>query len=158
MKLLLDEKTILEELINFFARKGREQMVLANKQGFELNDIFIPKKKRSRLGLVSLNMKTLKRKKECTADPNSSESGSQKKKKEEGVHVQNWTKKRECSIGATANKDHNYIDNCSSPSPSLRGCSKIAKANNWSFRVSDVSKLRFVIVKLNSTTTNEEPH
>lgn len=32
----------------------------------------------------------------------------------------NWTKKRECSTGTTANKDRNYIDNCSSPSPSLR--------------------------------------
>lgn len=32
----------------------------------------------------------------------------------------NWTKKRECSTGTTANKDLNYIDNCSSPSPSLR--------------------------------------
>jgi len=32
----------------------------------------------------------------------------------------NWTKKRECSTGTTANKDRNYIENCSSPSPSLR--------------------------------------
>lgn len=32
----------------------------------------------------------------------------------------NWTKKRECSTGTTANKDRNYIDNFSSPSPSLR--------------------------------------
>lgn len=32
----------------------------------------------------------------------------------------NWTKKRECSTGTTANKDRNYIDNCSSLSPSLR--------------------------------------
>lgn len=32
----------------------------------------------------------------------------------------NWTKKRECSTGTTANKDRNYIDNSSSPSPSLR--------------------------------------
>lgn len=32
----------------------------------------------------------------------------------------NWTKKIECSTGTTANKDRNYIDNCSSPSPSLR--------------------------------------
>ena len=31
-----------------------------------------------------------------------------------------WTKKRECSTGTTANKDSNYRDNCSSPSPSLR--------------------------------------
>jgi len=29
----------------------------------------------------------------------------------------NWTNKRECSTGTTANKDRNYIDNCSSPSP-----------------------------------------
>ena len=28
----------------------------------------------------------------------------------------NWTKKRECSTGTTANKDRNYIDNCSSRS------------------------------------------
>ena len=32
----------------------------------------------------------------------------------------NWTKKRECSTGTTANKDRNYIENCSSLSPSLR--------------------------------------
>ena len=32
----------------------------------------------------------------------------------------NWTKKRECSTGTTANKDRNYIDNRSSLSPSLR--------------------------------------
>jgi len=32
----------------------------------------------------------------------------------------NWTKKRECSTGTTANKDRNYIDNCSSLSPALR--------------------------------------
>nr|YP_006291826.1 orf42 [Daucus carota subsp. sativus]AEY81180.1 orf42 [Daucus carota subsp. sativus] len=32
----------------------------------------------------------------------------------------NWAKKKECSTGTTANKDRNYIDNCSSPSPSLR--------------------------------------
>jgi len=32
----------------------------------------------------------------------------------------NWTKKRECSTGTTANKDRNYIENSSSPSPSLR--------------------------------------
>lgn len=32
----------------------------------------------------------------------------------------NWTKKRECLTGTTVNKDRNYIDNCSSLSPSLR--------------------------------------
>lgn len=32
----------------------------------------------------------------------------------------NWTKKRECSTGRTANKDRNYIEFCSSPSLSLR--------------------------------------
>lgn len=32
----------------------------------------------------------------------------------------NYTKKRECSTGTTANKDRNYIDNSSSLSPSLR--------------------------------------
>ena len=37
-----------------------------------------------------------------------------------GLVRRNWTKKRECSTGTTANKDRNYIDNCSSPSPSLR--------------------------------------
>ncbi|KAL6297177.1 hypothetical protein ACE6H2_005319 [Prunus campanulata] len=75
----------------------------------------------------SSSLSSLDLKRECYDDPNSSESGSQKKKKEEGVHVQT-------------------------------GCSKIAKANSWSFRVSGVSQLRFVLVKLNSTTTKEEPH
>ncbi|PQQ07738.1 uncharacterized protein Pyn_30571 [Prunus yedoensis var. nudiflora] len=65
MELLLDEKTVVEELINFFARKGRERRVLAGKLGFELNDIFIPKKKRSRLGPLSL-----KRKREYSDDHN----------------------------------------------------------------------------------------
>ncbi|CAK9188161.1 unnamed protein product [Ilex paraguariensis] len=37
-----------------------------------------------------------------------------------GLVRRNFTKKRECSTGTTANKDRNYIDNCSSPSPSLR--------------------------------------
>ena len=42
----------------------------------------------------------------------------------EGFHVKKKEKekekKRECSTRTTANKDRNYIENCSSPSPSLR--------------------------------------
>ncbi|XP_021834410.1 B3 domain-containing protein At2g31720-like [Prunus avium] len=94
-ELLLDEKTVVEELINFFARKGREQRVLAGKLGFELNDIFIPKKKRSRLGPLSL-----KRKREYSDDHNcfgsdnllhnnnNNNNLNQKKKKQKRVHVQ----------------------------------------------------------------------
>lgn len=95
MELLLDEKTVVEELINFFARKGREQRVSAGKLGFELNDIFIPKKKRSRLGPLSL-----KRKREYSDDHNcfgsdnllqnnNNNNLNQKKKKQKRVHVQN---------------------------------------------------------------------
>ncbi|KAI5355763.1 hypothetical protein L3X38_008658 [Prunus dulcis] len=95
MELLLDEKTVVEELINFFARKGREQRVLAGKLEFELNDIFIPKKKRSRLGPLSL-----KRKGEYSDDHNcfgsdnllqnnnNNNNLNQKKKKQKRVHVQ----------------------------------------------------------------------
>ncbi|KAH0989090.1 hypothetical protein GBA52_000573 [Prunus armeniaca] len=98
MELLLDEKTVVEELINFFARKGREQRVLAGNLGFELNDIFIPKKKRSRLGPLSL-----KREREYSDDHNcfgrdnllqnnnnnNNNNLNQKKKKQKRVHVQN---------------------------------------------------------------------
>lgn len=37
-----------------------------------------------------------------------------------GKTLLNKAKKRECSTGTTANKDRNYIDNCSSLSPALR--------------------------------------
>ncbi|KAI5318917.1 hypothetical protein L3X38_038625 [Prunus dulcis] len=87
IELLLDVKTVIKEMINFFAGKGREgkgTKGFGRQVRFELNDIFIPKKKMSRLSPFSLNMKTLKRKRECCADPNSSKSGSHNKKKDEG--------------------------------------------------------------------------
>lgn len=45
----------------------------------------------------------------------------------------NWPKKRECSTGTTANKDRNYIDNRSSPSPSLRQRTAAGKKDDLTF-------------------------